>query len=329
MLLHTYPYIEGELLTANGKEMQMGKKVEGAEELGELVNLIKEKLMSDERELPETSLENIKEEPTFGSDAEDLALLNSIGEIETDKSFITNEHSISSTAVVKSEKCVNGIQAALEPDLFENMEEFLPISPKKIKKEKLDNCSDAEGILTPWKFKEEQDLRIKTETIRIAKQFFIYDGYNEITQSLLQYEVDLIVVYVKQISDSALTVAFPHFSSNNIAFIDNADNNEPQAVFLTDKKSDEQLENEKYALRLVSHSNAKLCNCREAFNIIVNVKSSRPWYSNSHLRIGSGISIAVSGIQWNGIIIAKNESTIKLRMIWNDTDEELRIIWPC
>uniref|UniRef100_A0A1B0GDA0 DNA-directed RNA polymerase I subunit RPA43 n=1 Tax=Glossina morsitans morsitans TaxID=37546 RepID=A0A1B0GDA0_GLOMM len=218
-LLHTYPYIEGELLTANGKEMRMGKKVEGAEELGELVNLIKEELMSDEKELPETSfeskgkvkktkvsdnslktpkksrakkvkttasestvstpdynrlqfenissslLQDIKEEPTFGSDAEDLALLNSTGKIETEKSFIANEHSISPTAVVKSEKFVNGIQAALETDLLQNMEEFLPITPKKIKKEKLDNSSDAEGILTPWKFKEEQNSRIKTETM--------------------------------------------------------------------------------------------------------------------------------------------------------------------
>ncbi|KAL9924328.1 X-ray repair cross-complementing protein 5 Ku80 [Glossina fuscipes fuscipes] len=131
-----------------------------------------------------------------------------------------------------------------------------------------------------------------------------YDAYNEITQSLLQYEVNLIVV------------------SDNIGYIDNADNNEPQAVFLTDRKSYEQLENQKYALRLVSHSNAKLSNCTEAFNVIVNVKSSRPWCWNSNLRIGSAISIAVSGI-----IMAKNESTVKLRMIWNETDEELTKEW--
>ncbi|KAL9928312.1 RNA polymerase I subunit F isoform 1-T3 [Glossina fuscipes fuscipes] len=219
-LLHTYPYIEGELLTANGKEMQMGKKVEHAEELGELVNMIKEELVSDEKEIPETSLESkektkkkkvsddslktskksrakkvkttaseatvsttdynrrqfesitpsllqdIKEEPTIScSDAEELALLNSTGKIETEKSFIANEHSIISAAVVKSEKIVNGIQAALEPDLLENMEEFLPITPRKIKKEQLDNSFDAEGILSLWKFKEEGDSRIKNETM--------------------------------------------------------------------------------------------------------------------------------------------------------------------
>lgn len=115
--------------------------------------------------------------------------------------------------------------------------------------------------------------------------------------------------------------------SPNIYYIDNPSNdNLPQAIFAGEnsgnKKHDQQLENEKYALRLVCECNAKLCNLTEAPNSIVKSKSKRPWTWSSTLRIGSKISIKICGI-----IACKNECTIKLKKVWNEPDEKLTREW--
>mgnify|MGYP003458397687 CR=1 FL=1 len=77
------------------------------------------------------------------------------------------------------------------------------------------------------------------------------------------------------------------YRSPNIAYIDNEANNFlPQAVFESGKTTAQQVETEKYALRLVSDCNATLCNLTEAYSAILNVKNKRPWTWNNKLRIG-------------------------------------------
>ncbi|XP_075149917.1 X-ray repair cross-complementing protein 5 Ku80 [Haematobia irritans] len=147
----------------------------------------------------------------------------------------------------------------------------------------------------------------KIQRLRLVLFYDFNDGYNsydsfqDIAESLLTNNVDLIVV------------------SPNICFIDNPSNdNLPQAIFGPGKKSSQCLENEKYALRLVSECNAKLCNLKEALPTALTFHNKRPWTWNSKLRIGSKICISISGI-----IAAKNECTIKLKKVWNEPDEVL------
>lgn len=97
----------------------------------------------------------------------------------------------------------------------------------------------------------------------------------------------------------------------------------PQAIFLdSGKRSQQRLENEKYALRLVSECNANLCNLKEAEFFINKTDNKRPWTWNSELRIGTEITVKITGI-----IAAKNECTIKLKKVWNETDEVLTREW--
>ncbi|XP_065357066.1 X-ray repair cross-complementing protein 5 [Calliphora vicina] len=132
-----------------------------------------------------------------------------------------------------------------------------------------------------------------------------YDCFEDVTKSLLEHNIDLIVV------------------SPNIAYIDNEANNFlPQAIFNSDKRSQQQVENEKYALRLVHECNAKLSNPKEAEFFISKSDNKRPWTWNSELRIGTKIAIKITGI-----IAAKNECTIKLKKVWNEADEVLTRDW--
>lgn len=82
------------------------------------------------------------------------------------------------------------------------------------------------------------------------------------------------------------------------------------------------MENEKYALRLVSECNATLCNLTEAVAAALKFKNTRPWCWNSQLRIGTKIVINISGV-----ITTKDETTIKLKKVWNEPDEVLRREW--
>ncbi|XP_013115123.2 X-ray repair cross-complementing protein 5 [Stomoxys calcitrans] len=135
--------------------------------------------------------------------------------------------------------------------------------------------------------------------------FNSYDSYKDITESLLTDNVDLIVI------------------SPNICFIDNPANDYlPQAIFSPGKKSDQCLENEKHALRLVSQCNAKLCNLNEGLSAALKFKNKRPWTWNNKLRIGSKICINITGV-----IHCKNECTIKLKKIWNEPGEVLVREW--
>ncbi|XP_061402360.1 X-ray repair cross-complementing protein 5-like [Musca vetustissima] len=132
-----------------------------------------------------------------------------------------------------------------------------------------------------------------------------YDSYSDITETLLSNNVDLIVV------------------SPDICYIDNPDNDYlPQAIFASGKKSAQRIENEKYALRLVSECNATLCNFNEAVPAALRFKNNRPWCWNSQLRIGSKIVINISGV-----ITTKDETTIKLKTVWNEPDEVLIREW--
>ncbi|XP_023307645.2 X-ray repair cross-complementing protein 5 [Lucilia cuprina] len=132
-----------------------------------------------------------------------------------------------------------------------------------------------------------------------------YDCFEDVTKSLLEHNVDLIVV------------------SPNIAYIDNEANDFlPQAIINSGKRSQQQVENEKYALRLVPECNAKLSNLKQAEFFISKSDNKRPWTWNSELRIGTKINIRITGI-----IAAKNECTIKLKKVWNEDDEVLTREW--
>lgn len=56
--------------------------------------------------------------------------------------------------------------------------------------------------------------------------------------------------------------------------------------------------------------------------IALKFKNKRPWTWTNKLRIGSKISISITGI-----IAAKNECTIKLKKVWNEPDEVLNREW--
>ncbi|XP_073823715.1 X-ray repair cross-complementing protein 5 Ku80 [Musca autumnalis] len=151
----------------------------------------------------------------------------------------------------------------------------------------------------------------KLQRLRVVMFYDFNDGYNsyesfgEITESLLGNNVDLIVV------------------SPDICYIDNPANDYlPQAIFASGKKSGQRLENQKYALRLVSECNATLCNLNEAVPTALRFKNKRPWCWNSQLRIGSKIVINISGV-----ITTKDETTIKLKKVWNEPDEVLIREW--
>ena len=96
----------------------------------------------------------------------------------------------------------------------------------------------------------------------------------------------------------------------------------PQAIFKEDKKSQQQVESEKYALRLVSDCNAKLCNCKDAEYLITRSKNKRPWTWKSQFRIGTKINVHIEGI-----IAAKDESALKLKKVWAEPGEVVTREW--
>ncbi|XP_037960557.1 X-ray repair cross-complementing protein 5 [Teleopsis dalmanni] len=124
-----------------------------------------------------------------------------------------------------------------------------------------------------------------------------YDKFDIISKYILTNEIGLTVI------------------SHNIKYIDNEISGAPQAVFTDDqKKNKHQLQNEEYALRLVSHCNAKLCNFTEALSTILKTETKRPWSWNCNLSIGSKISIAVQGV-----IAVKEENKITLKKCYSDS----------
>ncbi|XP_017858812.1 PREDICTED: X-ray repair cross-complementing protein 5 [Drosophila arizonae] len=126
-----------------------------------------------------------------------------------------------------------------------------------------------------------------------------YDDYDKICNKILHENIELIV------------------GSHNIAYIDNAETNQPQAIFQFTRKSNiHELENQKHALQLVSNCNAVLCSFKETLASVFKVSNRRPWVWNAKLHIGSQISISLQGI-----IAMKNESHIKLKKVWGEHDE--------
>lgn len=124
-------------------------------------------------------------------------------------------------------------------------------------------------------------------------------------------------------SNAIFIYKYFEFRSPDIVFIDNKDNNFlPQAIFKEGKKSQQQVESEKYALRLVSDCNAKLCNCRDAEFLISRSINKRPWTWRTELRIGTLITVNIEGV-----IAAKKESKIKLKKVWGEPGEEVEREW--
>ncbi|EDV98754.1 ATP-dependent DNA helicase 2 subunit KU80 [Drosophila grimshawi] len=126
-----------------------------------------------------------------------------------------------------------------------------------------------------------------------------YDDYKTITDRMLKDEIELIV------------------GTHNIAYIDNAATNQPQAIFQMSRKANlfEQ-ENQKYALQLVSNCNAMLCTFKEALATVFKITNKRPWVWNAKLHIGKVIAIHLQGI-----IAMKNERHIKLKKVWGEAEE--------
>ncbi|EDW40007.1 GL15436 [Drosophila persimilis] len=128
-----------------------------------------------------------------------------------------------------------------------------------------------------------------------------YEKFNSITDELLNSGIELIV------------------GSHNIAYIDNMESGEPQAIFNFSRKcTAEELENQKYALNLVPRCNATLCSFKETLQTVFRVTNRRPWSWNSTLCIGSKISINVQGM-----IAMKNQTPVKLKRVWAVSDEEV------
>ncbi|KAH8273908.1 hypothetical protein KR044_003366, partial [Drosophila immigrans] len=155
-------------------------------------------------------------------------------------------------------------------------------------------------------------LQERASALKVAKQRVLllfdfnymtqnYDNYKTITNNFVAADVELII------------------GTHNIAYIDNAETNLAQAIFQHSRKANSfELENQKYALQLVSNCNATLCNFRETLGTIFKVSNRRPWSWNAKLHIGSKITISLQGI-----IAMKNESHIKLKKVWGDTDEKV------
>ncbi|XP_034472899.1 uncharacterized protein LOC117780461 [Drosophila innubila] len=129
-----------------------------------------------------------------------------------------------------------------------------------------------------------------------------YDDYEELTNKLLQADIELIV------------------GSDNVAYIDNAETNLPQAIFQSSRKANSfELENQKHALQLVSNCNAMLCNFKEALATVFKVTNRHPWVWNAKLHIGTAISINLQGI-----IAMKNESHVSLKKVWAESEETVK-----
>ncbi|XP_034129405.1 uncharacterized protein LOC117584557 [Drosophila guanche] len=128
-----------------------------------------------------------------------------------------------------------------------------------------------------------------------------YGEFNSITDTLLNSGIELIV------------------GSHNIAYIDNAESGDPQAIFNFSRKcTPEELENQKYAMSLVPRCNATLCSFKETLQTVFRVTNRRPWSWNAKLYIGSKISINVQGV-----IAMKNQTPVKLQRVWADADEQV------
>ncbi|EDW51862.1 uncharacterized protein LOC6611395 [Drosophila sechellia] len=126
-----------------------------------------------------------------------------------------------------------------------------------------------------------------------------YEKFNEITDELLNENIELIV------------------GTHNIAYIDNAMTSQPQAIFNFSRKcGPDELNNQKYALSLVPRCNATLCSFKEALHTVFKVTNRRPWVWNAKLNIGSKISISLQGI-----IAMKNQTPVKLKKVWAEKDE--------
>ncbi|XP_022218956.2 uncharacterized protein LOC111071757 [Drosophila obscura] len=126
-----------------------------------------------------------------------------------------------------------------------------------------------------------------------------YCEFNSITDELLNSGIELIV------------------GSHNIAYIDNAESQDPQAIFNFSRKcTPEELENQKYALSLVPRCNATLCSFKETLQSVFKVTNRRPWSWNAKLYIGSNIIINVQGM-----IAMKNQTPVKLERVWAVSDE--------
>ncbi|XP_016924277.3 X-ray repair cross-complementing protein 5 [Drosophila suzukii] len=126
-----------------------------------------------------------------------------------------------------------------------------------------------------------------------------YDKFNEITDYLLKENIDLIV------------------GTHNIAYKDNAETDQPQAIFNFSRKCGaEELENQKHVLSLVPRCNATLCSFKEALLTVFKVTNRRPWVWNAKLHIGSKICISLQGM-----IAMKNQTPVKLTKVWAEKDE--------
>ncbi|KAM8714984.1 hypothetical protein ACLKA7_002088 [Drosophila subpalustris] len=127
----------------------------------------------------------------------------------------------------------------------------------------------------------------------------MYEDYQKITNKLLEADIELIV------------------GSHNVAYIDNAMTNLPQAIFQSSRKANSfELENQKHALQLVTNCNAMLCNFKEALATVFKVTNRHPWVWNAKLHIGTAISINLQGI-----IAMKNECHVKLKKVWAESEE--------
>ncbi|XP_052852453.1 uncharacterized protein LOC128262318 [Drosophila gunungcola] len=126
-----------------------------------------------------------------------------------------------------------------------------------------------------------------------------YKRFNQITDQLLENKIDLIV------------------GTHNIAYIDNAETDQPQAIFNFSRKcGPEALENQKHVLSLVPRCNATLCSFKEALLTVFKVTNRRPWVWNAKLHIGSKICISLQGM-----IAMKNQTPVKLVKVWAEDDE--------
>uniref|UniRef100_A0A1A9WXD5 RPA43 OB domain-containing protein n=1 Tax=Glossina brevipalpis TaxID=37001 RepID=A0A1A9WXD5_9MUSC len=120
------PYIEGELLTADGKKMEMGKRYEHTEELGLLINLIKEELVSDEEKNPETS---------------------SVAKKKVEKKKVPKDSSqIPKKTRAKKVKATISMPMTSIPIHNLQFESIIQPSSDDIRKEQMLNCTDAKEL---------------------------------------------------------------------------------------------------------------------------------------------------------------------------------------
>ncbi|XP_043647530.1 uncharacterized protein LOC122616218 [Drosophila teissieri] len=154
------------------------------------------------------------------------------------------------------------------------------------------------------------DLQQTAASFRVARRRILllfdfndfpqdYEKFNEITDELLTENIELIV------------------GTHNIAYVDNAETSQPQAIFNFSRKcGPDELKNQKHVLSLVPRCNATLCSFKEALHTVFKVTNRRPWVWNAKLSIGSKISISLQGI-----IAMKNQTPVKLVKVWAEKDE--------